>query len=108
MKVDRTGYLDEFFRVYASEETRANLLSFAEVEELYNITYVPREAFIVHLPEQVLVFKRKGKLYVADFAEHKPVYVTQVYTKAEEERAKRAYELVRNSGSLIPRSNLLS
>jgi hypothetical protein len=28
----------------------------------------------------------------------RPVYIMQVYTKAEEERAKRAYELVRNSG----------
>ncbi len=98
LKVDCTGYLDDFFRVYASDETKANVLSFAEVEELYDITYVPREAFIVHLPEQDLEFRRKGKLYVADFAEQKPVYVTQVYTKAEEERAKRAYELVQNSG----------
>jgi hypothetical protein len=28
----------------------------------------------------------------------RPVHITQVYTKAEEERAKRPYELVRNSG----------
>jgi hypothetical protein len=98
LKVDDMGYLDQFFHVYASDETRANVLSFAEVEELYDITYVPREAFIVHLPEQDIEFKRKGKLYVADFAQQNLVYVTQVYTKAEEERAKRAYELVRNSG----------
>jgi uncharacterized protein YktA (UPF0223 family) len=94
------GYLDEFFRVYASNETKANVLSFAKVEELYDITYVPREAFIVHLLEQDLEFRRKGKLYVADFAKQKPVYATQVYTKAEEERAKRAYELVQSSGYL--------
>jgi hypothetical protein len=75
LKVDLTGYLDEFFRVYASEETRANVLSFTEVEELYDITYVLREAFIVHLPEKDIEFKRKGKLYVANFADHKPVYV---------------------------------
>ncbi len=98
LKVDRTGYLDEFFFVCTSEETRANVLSFAEVEELYDITYVPREAFIIHLPEQDIEFRRKGKLYVADFAEQKPVYMMQVYAKAEEERAKRAYELVQNSG----------
>ncbi len=98
LKVDHMGYLGKFFPVYASDETIANVLSLAEVEELYGIiTYVPREAFIVHLPEQDIEFKRKGKLYVADFAEQKPVYVMQVYTKAEEERAKRAYELVYNS-----------
>jgi hypothetical protein len=98
LTVDHMGYLDEFFRVYASNETKANVLSFAEVEELYDIMYVPREAFIIHLPEQDLDFQRKGKLYVADVTKQKPVYLTQVYTKAEEERAKRAYELVRNSG----------
>ena len=100
LTVDHMGYLDEFFRVYASNETKANVLSFAKVEELYDITYVPREAFIVHLLEQDLEFQRKGKHNVADFTKQKPIYVTQVYTKAEEERAKRAYELVRNSGYL--------
>jgi len=89
LTVDHMGYLDEFFRVYASNETKANVLSFAEVEELYDIMYVPREAFIIHLPEQDLDFQRKGKLYVADVTKQKPVYLTQVYTKAEEERAKR-------------------
>jgi hypothetical protein len=44
-----------------------------------------------------LEFRRKGKHNVADFTKQKPIYVTQVYTKAEEERAKRAYELVQNS-----------
>jgi hypothetical protein len=96
--VDHMGYLDELFCVYASEETRANVLSFAEVEELYDIMYMPREAFIVHLPEQDLEFRRTEKLYVVDFMEQKPVYVTQVYMKAEEERAERAYGLVWNSG----------
>jgi hypothetical protein len=98
LQVDHMGYLDDFFRVYASNETKANILSFSQVKELYDITYVPREAFIVHLPEQDVEFRRKSRLYVADFAEQKPVYVTQVYMKAEEERAKRAYELVWNSG----------
>ncbi len=41
-------------------------------------------------------FRRKGKLYIVDFAEQRPVYITCVYMKAEEERAKRAYELVQN------------
>jgi hypothetical protein len=51
------GYLDDFFHMYASKETRANVLSFTKVEELYDIMYIPREAFIVHLPEQDLEFR---------------------------------------------------
>jgi hypothetical protein len=91
------GYLEDFFRMHASKEMKAKVLSFTVVKELYDIIYyVSREAFIVHLPEQE--FRRKGKLYVADFAEQRPVYVAHVYTKAEEERAKRAYELIQNSG----------
>jgi hypothetical protein len=89
------GYLDDFFCMYASEEMRANILIFTEVKELYDSTYIPREAFIVHLPEQDLEFRRKGKLYVTHFAGLRPVYKMQLYMKAEEERAKR---LVPNSG----------
>ncbi|MFN9982580.1 MAG: hypothetical protein ACK53Y_21815, partial [bacterium] len=112
-------YLEDFFRVFVSSETKANVLSFAEVEDMYEITYVPRTSFVVHLPGRDIEFVRKGKLYVADFSDHyhyqanltkqefiKPdeayaiqVNVTkQVVTKAEEARAKQAYELIRNSG----------
>jgi hypothetical protein len=52
LQVDHIRYLDDFFHAYASEETRAKILSFTEVEELYDIMCVLREAFIVHLPEQ--------------------------------------------------------
>ena len=33
--VKETGFLDPFFRVYVSEETRANILSLAEVEDRF-------------------------------------------------------------------------
>ncbi len=39
--VGDTGYLDEFFRVYASTEMHANVLSFAEVEDHFPTTYIP-------------------------------------------------------------------
>jgi hypothetical protein len=55
-----TGYLNDFFRVYASEETKTNVLSFAGVEDMYDITYIRGESFIVHLPEKDLEFTRKG------------------------------------------------
>jgi hypothetical protein len=77
---------------------KANVLSFSEVEDAYDITYVPHEAFIVHLPERDITFERRGKLYITDFARDSQVHVTKAYTKAEEERARQAYELIRNAG----------
>jgi hypothetical protein len=47
LMVDRKGYLEDFFDVYASEHMKVNVLSFSEVENMYNITYVPHQAFIV-------------------------------------------------------------
>ena len=49
--VNKTGFLDPLFHVYASEDTHANILSLSEVEDRYLVTYVPQENFIVHLPE---------------------------------------------------------
>ncbi len=83
--VDRKGYLEDFFDIYVSEHTKANVLSFSEVEDTYDITYVPCEAFIVHLPERDITFKHRGKLYIADFARDSQVHVTKAYTKAEEQ-----------------------
>jgi hypothetical protein len=98
LRVKETGYLNEFFRVYASEDTRANVLSFANVEDLYDITYVRGESFVVHLPSRDLEFARRGKLYVADFTKEGLVHATQVVTKGEEARAEKAYKLVKNLG----------
>ncbi len=39
---EETGYLEDFFRVYTSTETKANVLSFADVEDLYKIMYQPQ------------------------------------------------------------------
>ncbi len=64
--VDETGKLDGFFQVYASTKTKANVLSFAAVKDLYDITYIHREAFIVHMPGKDLVFKHRDKLYIAE------------------------------------------
>jgi hypothetical protein len=64
--VNETGYLDEFFRVYASEDTHANVLSFVEVEDHFPIMYVPQESFMVHLPDHDILFEHTGKMYVTD------------------------------------------
>jgi hypothetical protein len=101
--VNKTGYLPNFFEVYASEETKANVLSFAEVEDKYRITYIPQEAFIVHLEERDVVFSRRGKLYVAKWEDVQELYHTvheleSLYTKAEVAKAKVAYEVLKNAG----------
>jgi len=101
--VDEEGLLEGFFPVYASEKTKANVLSFADVEDLYDITYVQKQAFIVHMSDRDLVFNRREKLYVADWGTERMVVATaqeneQLYTKEEVRRAKLAHEFVKNSG----------
>jgi hypothetical protein len=66
MTVKEKGRLKEFFEVYASSETKANVLSFVEVEDKYPISYILRSSFIVHLRDRVLHFRRKGKVYLVD------------------------------------------
>jgi hypothetical protein len=64
--VDEEGILEVFFLVYASEKMKADVLSFTDVEDLYNITYIQKRAFIVHMGDRNIVFNRREKLYVAD------------------------------------------
>jgi hypothetical protein len=59
--------------------------------------YVQGQSFTVHLPERDIVFHRKDKLYVADFAQFSQAYASRVCTRAEEERARQAHELLKVS-----------
>jgi hypothetical protein len=53
----------------------------------------------VHLPEKDILFRKRGKMHIADFAESGAnVMATQAHMKAEIERARRVQELVRNCG----------
>ncbi len=85
LTVGRNGYLEDFFDVYLSEHTKVHVLSFSEVEDTYDITYKPHQAFIVHLPGRDLVFEHRGKLYKADFTGDGDIHMTKAYTKVEEE-----------------------
>jgi hypothetical protein len=105
-----TGYLDEFFRVYASEKAKPNELSLAEVEDMYAVTYVPGLVFTIHLPGRDVEFRRRGKLYVANFGpllNSKTVLVTveqneEIYTCSEVQKAREAYEFLKCSGYPSP------
>lgn len=52
LSVKKMGFLDIFFRVYASEDTKANFLCFADIEGMYDIAYVPKESFTVYLADR--------------------------------------------------------
>jgi hypothetical protein len=43
LTVTHTGYLDEFFHVYCSEAAKPNILSMADVKDMFPVTYVPRQ-----------------------------------------------------------------
>jgi hypothetical protein len=88
-----------------------SVLCLSDVEDMYRVTYVPGEAFIVHLPSYDLDFKRTGKLYVADCRQiltpHKVVHATvteneSIYTQSEIKKAKEAYEFLKYSGYPSP------
>jgi hypothetical protein len=52
------------------------MLSFAAVEDMYEVTYSRGEGFTVHMPERDIVFKRRDNLYMVDWAEVGSVYAT--------------------------------
>jgi hypothetical protein len=96
--VSETGYLQDFFRVYATKDTKANVLCFMDVEDLYKITYKQGTSFTVHLPDRDIMFKRRNKLYVANFVEYYGnVLATKAYTKGEIHWAALAYDFLKMS-----------
>jgi hypothetical protein len=93
--------------MYASTNAMPNVLSLAEVEDMYAVSYVPGQMFTVHLPSGD---KRQGKLYVVNFYSllHPKAVLTTVqenedlYTRTEVQRAKEAYEFLKCSGYPSP------
>ncbi len=107
MVVEHVGDLEGFFEVCASDEVRANILSFAAVEDMYNVTYSRGEGFTVHIPERDIVFRRRDNLYIVDWAEVGSVHATvqeneSLYSAKQVRRAKLAHEFVRNCGYPSP------
>jgi hypothetical protein len=65
--VDQVGDLEGFFKVYVSEYTKANILSFADKEDMYKVTYKRGATFVVHMLDRNVEFKCREKLYVVDW-----------------------------------------
>jgi hypothetical protein len=55
----RVGNFYGFLQVYASKKTKANVFSFAEVEDKYDITYIRGRSFMVNMPTPDTVLERK-------------------------------------------------
>jgi hypothetical protein len=85
---------------YSHKHTRLDTYrtSLESIQALIQRPYQPQESFTVHLPDRDIIFSRRDKLYVADFDVERTVAVTRAHTKAEEARAKLAYEIIRNCG----------
>jgi hypothetical protein len=103
MVVEHIGNLEGFFEVYACNEARANILSFAAVEDMYEVTYSRGEGFTVHMPERDIVFRRRDNLYVVDWAGVGSVHATvqeneSLYSAEQVRRANLAHEFIRNCG----------
>jgi hypothetical protein len=101
MAVEHVGDLEGFFEVYASKEARANILSFAAVEDMYKVTYNRGEGFTMHMPERDIVLKRQDNLYVVDWVEVGSAYTTvqeneRLYSAEQVHRAKLACKFIRN------------
>lgn len=101
------GFLRGFYDCIASDETHASVLSLANVEDTYPVTYEQGIRYIVHMKDRDLEFKRRGKLYVADFSDwanmNGYVYHTAAqrearFTKKEVMKAREAGEFIRNAG----------
>lgn len=107
--------LPGFYDCLTCEDAKASVLSLTDVEDIYyNITYIPRKAYIMHMNDRDLVFNRQNKLYVADFSgdwinqEVEESYALicmimvakkeHMYTKKEVEGVKRSGEFIRNAG----------
>jgi hypothetical protein len=61
--VNYMGDLGIVFEVYASEHMKAYVLSFADLEDICEITYSKGDAFVVlHMEDRTVEFKHRNKL----------------------------------------------
>jgi hypothetical protein len=66
---NRVGYLSGFFDCQVCDTCPTSILSQADVEDLYPVTYIQGESYTVHMDDRDLLFVCKDKMYVADFSD---------------------------------------
>ena len=69
MKTNMEGLLSGFFYCMTCEIMRVNVLSQADVEDLYEVTYDPGVSFTVHMLDKDLVSYWQNKLYIANMTD---------------------------------------
>jgi hypothetical protein len=68
VETKRVCQLDGFFDCQACEDCLANIISMADVEDCYPITYVQGDSIVVHMEERDVVFTHRNKI-LADFSD---------------------------------------
>jgi hypothetical protein len=113
--ITKIGTLHGFFTCFVSNDTVASVLSLADIEDMYRVTYEPCVSYTVHMNDRDLVFEQRGKLYIGDFTdwineeydangEEDVSLVTttsdceHLYTSKELRKAKEAREFLKNAG----------
>jgi hypothetical protein len=66
---ESVGYLDGFFDCQTCTTCLANIISMADVEDLYPVTSVQGESITVHMEDREVVNHRRDKMYMADFSD---------------------------------------
>jgi hypothetical protein len=101
----KIGHLEGFFDCNSCTDCVANILSRADIEDKYDITYSQGKSYVVHLPGRDLAFVRRGKFYVADMSDWivGPKLVntttdTSIPIPSERWRGQKEMEFVRSAG----------
>lgn len=58
--VDKTINLQDFFRVYSSENVNPNVLCLSDVEDMCKVICIPSQAFVVNSPGYDMKFRKQG------------------------------------------------
>ncbi len=104
MTVSKKGYLPGFFDVYCHEGVKVNVLCFADVEVMFEVSYRPNIGFVVHVDGKEIIFEQRNKLYVAKAEEFPAMLMITVEEKKSQfsgeqvKRAEAAYNLLKNAG----------
>ena len=101
------GDLDGFFECQVCDNCAASVLCLSDVEAIYDVTYEPRIGFTVHMKNRDLIFKKHGKIYLADMrdwaiqAGYSMMTIQEkeaMYTRRQVQAAKKAGEFIENTG----------
>ena len=70
ISLNKEGDLEGFFPCMVSNQIPYNIISQDDIEKLYPISWIPGNRYVVHMDGGFdLVFKKSGKLYIADMKE---------------------------------------